>query len=99
MLFRSQEETFKALAHEKEGWQRKHKGHISAIDCDRNHFIAQMTILKGYIGSLMGELRGYEIPVLLMPTMQGFDPPARGRMLDYILVLPGPAPSWGSFLA
>ena len=65
-----QEETFKALAHEKEGWQRKHKGHISAIDCDRNHFIAQMTILKGYIGSLMGELRGYEIPVLLMPTMQ-----------------------------
>lgn len=56
-----------------------------------------MTILRGYTGSLISELRGYEIPVPLKPTMLRFDTPAQGWMLDYILVLPSPAPGWGLF--
>ena len=83
------------MACERELWHKKHEVCVIARDKDRDHFVARMAMLRGYIGILNGELVGHGICVPLEPTFLDLDPPAQRQVLDFIPVPPGLAAGWG----
>ena len=74
------------MAYERELWHREHEVRVTAKDKDRDHFVARMAMLRGYIGTLNGELVGHGIRIPPEPTFPDLDPLAQRQVLDFILV-------------
>ena len=69
-----QEENARVLAHQRELWHREHDSQAITKDRDRDHSIAKMELLKGYIDTLIDKLRGQGMQVPLKITIPDLDP-------------------------
>ena len=70
-----QEEIARSLARERELWQREREAHAIAIERERDRLKVKICLLHGCIGVLISEMRGYRMPVPLVPYILGRDPP------------------------
>nr|POE96101.1 hypothetical protein CFP56_23473 [Quercus suber] len=78
-------------AQERELWQRERENQAVAMERERSQHIAEADLLQGYIGFLIGEMRGQGMSVPLAPYIPGRDPPIQRHETEYMLVPLGPA--------
>ena len=61
----------------------------------RGQLQVEIGLLCGYIGILIGEMKGHKLPTPPTPYILGRDPPIRQHESKYMPATPEPTGSWG----
>ena len=89
-----QEEIVRALAQERELWQRERESLAIAMEREKSQHIAEASLLQGYIGILINKMKGQGMSVPLAPYIPGRDPPIWRHETEHMLVPPGLVGGW-----
>ncbi|KAL0008419.1 hypothetical protein SO802_009921 [Lithocarpus litseifolius] len=92
-----QEETARALARERELWQRDREARATIANRKRSQLQSELAKLHGYTMVLIGKLRVARIHVLPPPYIPGRGPIVPPYEPGYMPAPPGLLGDWGSF--